>query len=105
MEDKEQFKGDEQQWKGRGGELFSDEMIFERNGWLGPEERRLHIPLSKTLIPCPERSFIGNRMNYGLLCRVKLKSMVDRGIVIMPAPSRSTISNNKDNALAMTVLC
>ena len=30
----EQFKTDEQQWKGRGGELFLNEMIFEKNGRL-----------------------------------------------------------------------
>ncbi len=30
----EQFKVDEQQWKGRGGELFLNEMIFEKNGRL-----------------------------------------------------------------------
>jgi bla regulator protein BlaR1 len=29
-----QFKVDEQQWKGRGGELFLNEMIFEKNGRL-----------------------------------------------------------------------
>ncbi|MHC4487969.1 MAG: PDZ domain-containing protein, partial [Planctomycetota bacterium] len=30
----EEFKANEQQWKGRGGELFLNEMIFEKNGRL-----------------------------------------------------------------------
>ena len=34
MEEIEQFKVDEQQWKGRGGELSLNIMIFERNGRL-----------------------------------------------------------------------
>ena len=43
-----QFKVDEQQWKGRGGELFLNEMIFEKNGSLTCKNDKVPRGYSRT---------------------------------------------------------